>query len=453
MVSGSQRLPFREADVAQTSPTDEIHLPPFAVYDCLMCGWCCGQFDITFSEADRRQLDKLDWGEIFPDLKGKPWRLPTRRRPPADTWRLATRKDGTCVFLGENGACRMHAHTTEMGKALACTTFPFTIARTPTGIYVGLRFSCKAVAEGRGRTLDSRLGFIRRLVRRLADEGHSPLYHEDLFFDDDQRLSWTDYLTLEDALIATFLRSDLPLTHRVTLAWRLVSLVKEWDLKVWRGEVFRRQLQAKLNSLSEQYRDLEIPRPKLKPRERLMFRQFCFHFQRRTAAWYFGLGLLGKVRERAHWFCDGFRFAFNRGTVRLPDAGPIALRRVGDVRLPPFDEAADRMLSRYLASKLFGKQVFGRLFFGYTFFDGFVFLTLAYSAILWLARAYALARGAEVVSFEDMSWALRAVDFCYNYSPAPARTLERLRVRVLGGGDSAVRLAVAWGPEAELEDA
>ena len=439
--------------MAQTSPQDEIHLPPFVRYDCVQCGWCCGQFDITFSEDDARRLAKTEWGEVLPDLKDKDWRLPTKRTPPADTWRFATRKDGTCVFLGEGGACRMHTHTTEMGKALACTTFPFTIARTPTGIYVGLRFSCLSVAEGTGRTLDSRLGFLRRLIRRLGKEGHSPLYYEDLFFDREKRILWGDYLALEDALIATFLRTDLPLTHRVTLAWRLVSIVREWDLSVWRGEVFRRQLHARLNTLIEQYRELDIPRPKLKGRERLMFRQFCYHFQRRTAAWYFGLGRWGKVRERAHWFMDGVRFAFNRGTVRLPDGGPIPLRRVGDVRLPPFDEAADRMLSRYLAAKLFGKQVFGRLFFGYTFYDGFVFLTLAYAAILWLARGYALARGTEVVSLEDLTWALRAVDFCYNYSPAAGRSTERIRVRTLGGGDSAVRLAVAWGPDDEPEGA
>ena len=35
------------------------------------------------------------------------------------------------------------------------------------------------------------------------------------------------------------------------------------------------------------------------------------------------------------------------------------------------------------------------------------------------------------------------MDFCYGYSAAPALILERLRVRILSHGDTAIRLVLA----------
>ena len=445
--------PVEGALLARRSDRPEILLPPFALYDCVMCGWCCGQYDITVSEQDHKRLARNDWGEMIPDLAGVEWGRPTGKREPEDTWRLATRPDGRCVFLSKRGVCLMHAQVTEMGKALACATFPFSIADTPSGVYVGLRFSCKSVAEGTGRTLESRRPFLERLVRRLEREGHSPVYRDPIRFDGARTLGWSDYLKLEDTLIAALLRAELPMTHRVAMAWRLVTLVREWDLENMRRGEFWPRLQALNADLTEQYRGLELTRPELKPRERVLFRQFLNLFHRRAAPSYFAQSLGKRLRERLRWFVDGIRFAMGRGRVRLREAaGPVALRKAASVRLGPLDPKQERMLSRFMACKIFGKQIFGRLFFGYSFFDGFAFLTCAYASVLWYARAFALARGAGEVSTEDLSWAIRTVDFSYNYSEAPSRKVERLRVRTLARDDTAVRLAVAWGEGCVAEE-
>ena len=428
--------------------TQPIHLPPFANYDCVMCGWCCRQFDITFSEADHRKLAQKDWRALVPEIGGQAWCRPTRKRPPKDPWRFVTRPDGSCVFLGDGGGCLMHTHTTEMGKALACTTFPFTIASTPTGMYAGLRYSCKSVAERVGPPVTERLEFVQKLAKRLADEGHSPRYGDTVDYDGERALAWSDYLKLEDALIATFLRQDMPLTHRVVMAWRVVSLVDKLDPDRLKGSSFQESLHKIVSRLGEEFPGLDIPKPALKPREKVMFRQFVSNFHRRADTAYFSLNPLRKARERARWFFDGVRFAKGSGRVRLHDTGqPVSLDDVASVRLPPLTAEQDHMLSRFLAGKLFGKQVFGKLFFGYPFRPGFTFLVLAHASALWLARALALARGRDRVSDDDIAWAIRHVDFCYNYTKVHAKGTERMRVATLQKDDSAARLAVAYGDD------
>jgi len=428
---------------------DTLHLPPFGRYDCVMCGWCCRQYDITFSADDYRRLSDKDWARLVPQaVEGRAWASPTGLRPPHDPWRLATRKDGRCVFLGGEGKCLMHEHTTEQGKALACMAYPFTIAATPTGIYVGLRHSCKSVAEGTGQAVETRRPFVEKLARRLAEEGHRPSYGPVVAYDRGQTMEWADYLTLEDALVATLLRADMDLTRRVVMAWRVVSLVGEKGLAEARGAAFRQGLHRVVGELGAGFPRLRIPRPALVGRERVVFRQFVNIFHRRASPGYFGLSLAGKARERWRWFMDGVRFARGRGYMRFHDTDrEIRIEDVERVRLAPFDEDQSRMLSRYLAGKLFGKQVFGALFFGYDFRPGFTFLVCAYDAILWLARALALAAGRDAVTAPDLAWAIRHVDFCYNYSKAPAHRTERLRVKTLARGDSAARIAVALGPE------
>nr|HRU07668.1 YkgJ family cysteine cluster protein [Candidatus Brocadiia bacterium] len=396
---------------------DTLHLPPFARYDCVMCGWCCKQYDITFSAEDYKRLSAKDWARLAPQAVARgAWATPTGRKPPRDPWRLATQADGRCAFLGDDGRCLMHEHTTETGKALACAAYPFTIAATPSGVYVGLRHSCKSVAEGTGQAVETRRPFVEKLARRLAEEGHHPVYGPAVSFDQGQVMDWEDYLMLEDALVATLLRADMDMTRRVVMAWRVVSLVAESGLVHARGRAFREGLGRIVSDLGAEFPKLRIPRPALKGRERIVFRQFVNIFHRRAPPGYFNLSLPGKARERWRWFMDGVRFARGKGSIRLRDTErAIRIEDVERVRLAPLDEDQSRMLSRYLACKLFGKQVFGALFFNYDFRPGFTFLVCAYDAVLWMARALALAAGRDTVATPDLAWAIRHVDFCYNY--------------------------------------
>ena len=430
-----------------------IHIPPFAHYDCKLCGWCCRQYYITFSEEERRALVRRDWDALVPQVAGKAWYEATGKARPGDPWQLRPREDGRCLFLSDDRLCLMHRHVGEMGKPLPCGAFPFTVAFTPSGVYVGLRYSCPAAGEGHGRPWEARRDFLARLVDRLRRSGPVPRYVEPVRFDPDRVLAWDDYLKLEDALVATMLRTDMSLTHRVVMAWRLVGLVGQLDLDKVSGQAFLNRLQDLGGVLAEKFRTIDIPQPELLARERVVFRQFAYLFHRRTGPAFFQRSWWWRLGRRLAWLQGGVRFARGRGCVLLTETDrPIDLRDLETVRMEPFDPEQAGLLSRYLAGKLFAKHVFGRLFHDFPFRQGYTVLTAAYAAILWYARGLALAAGREVVATRDLVDAIRLVDFCYGYSKAPTLPSERLRVWALARDDSAARLAVAYGPRANRDD-
>ena len=95
-----------------------------------------------------------------------------------------------------------------------------------------------------------------------------------------------------------------------------------------------------------------------------------------------------------------------------------------------------------MAAKVFGKQYFGPLFFRYSLLDGLAFLLLTAGAVMWYARARALARGAETTNAADVIESIRYVDHGYGASAAPGMMIERVRVKVLRHGATAARVVL-----------
>ncbi len=112
---------------------EQLHIPPFVSYACQSCGWCCHQYDITFSSEEYERLSKHDWSRLEPSLAGKTWCEPLKDSATPDTYRLRYGQDGACVFLSSDNRCLMHKHVGELGKTFACGVYPFTFASTPTG--------------------------------------------------------------------------------------------------------------------------------------------------------------------------------------------------------------------------------------------------------------------------------------------------------------------------------
>jgi len=116
-----------------------LHIPPFVNYDCTLCGWCCHQYDISFSQEDYERLAKREWGALEPDLAGREWCAPLRGERGYAQYRLRYTPEGACVFLGRDNKCLMHKHVGELGKALGCCVYPFTFVDSPTGRSSGAR--------------------------------------------------------------------------------------------------------------------------------------------------------------------------------------------------------------------------------------------------------------------------------------------------------------------------
>src|SRR5579863_3499514 len=135
-------------DLAMT--TLPLQLPTIQNWCCHNCGGCCRQHAIEITQEEYERIKGQGWtGQpgygpeqpLFEWHAGPPWKK---------RYRLAHRSDGACVFLNEQGLCRIHAKFGEPAKPLACRVYPYAFHPAGKEITVSLRFSCPSVVANRG---------------------------------------------------------------------------------------------------------------------------------------------------------------------------------------------------------------------------------------------------------------------------------------------------------------
>ena len=97
-------------------------LPIVEAWDCHGCGRCCRGTIIRLNDGDRERLRRTALGRA-PRLS-----RPEDRHPPRlveTAARSGKRKDGRCIFLTEDGLCRIHREFGLAAKPLVCQMFPF----------------------------------------------------------------------------------------------------------------------------------------------------------------------------------------------------------------------------------------------------------------------------------------------------------------------------------------
>src|SRR5262249_28142361 len=134
------------------------HLPVVQNWDCHVCGTCCKEYVVTVTDEEKRRIEAQGWDRVN-DLEG---RAPFVRHGPSSArpgacWarggRANNRPDGSCVFLSEQGRCRVHERHGYETKPLPCRLFPFVLVPTGDHWSVGLRYACPSAAANKGRPL------------------------------------------------------------------------------------------------------------------------------------------------------------------------------------------------------------------------------------------------------------------------------------------------------------
>lgn len=419
-----------------------LHIPAFLNYACERCGWCCRQEGIPISEAEQRRIAATPWAEVEPELADKElWKpLPHGRSSSDAPLQLGYTPGLGCVFLTEKGLCRIHSHVSESAKPLRCRVFPFSFADTPSGVYVGARFSCPAVAFGRGRPLVHEEGLLRRQARSVRRTIGLPRFDEEVTVRAGETIPWEDYLELEAALTRVLFRDELPLKRRLLAFHEFTGLLGEAQFEKVRGERFKEFVELLEEGLLLEAQGKEFPaRPGRL--HRMLFRLFNLQFQQRGEILAGGRRVWRGIRGRLRMTKRAAQLLAGRGTIPLDDfPGSFSIRELAGVRLHDFALENENALSRFMAAKLFGKQIFGRMFYGYSLLDGLRFLMLTAGSALWYARAHALARGAEETRYEDIVEGIRYVDYCYAWSAVPGQAGRRMLLRLLSGGAMPARV-------------
>lgn len=141
-------------------------LPLEERWSCHGCGICCRHVIIELSREEYQRIRNQGWAKD-PALAGKRLFVRTRIWPPR--YRLAHRKDGYCVFLTEEGRCRIHERFGAEAKPLVCRMFPYQTVSLDQFAYLTLRHNCPSVIRHEGLPLSQQ----EEEWRRLAE--HPPL--------------------------------------------------------------------------------------------------------------------------------------------------------------------------------------------------------------------------------------------------------------------------------------
>ncbi len=393
-------------------------LPVVQNWDCHVCGNCCKEYVVTVTDEERQRIEAQGWDKD-PLIGGRP--LFKKSGPPwARRYTLNRREDGSCIFLSENGRCRVHERFGYETKPLPCRLFPFVLVPAGDHWRVGMRFACPSAADNKGRAVAGHDATLRQfaleLDRREGLSEKGPMLPPVL--QGRTRIDWPDLFRFVTALLGLVRDQKDRLERRLRKCLALAELCRQADFDEVKGSRLGEFLQIVTSSLDE-----TVPAdPGTVPPPgwvgRILFRQAVAVFTRKDQGPDRGVARHGRLALLA----AAWRFARGKGDVpRLHEKMPHTTFEQVEAAAGSLPPEAEEILERYYTVKIESLQFCGGANFNLPFWEGLEMLLLTYPILRWAARGMTDRPPAEA-----LSRALTIVDDHFGYN----RVLRAQRQRV-----------------------
>ena len=419
-----------------------LTLPTIQNWSCHNCGGCCRQHAIEVTEEERQRILSQGWtandgtptgDALFERHAGPPW---------AKRFRLAHQPDGACVFLNEQGLCRIHAKFGEAAKPLACRIYPYAFHPAGKQVTVSLRFSCPSVVANRGRSMKQNADEIKQLARAIVPEGYERAPPPAL--NANGSVSWPDFFRLVNAIDADLNRTDMPFAVKLQLILLWLAVVEEAHFDKLSGaqlseflDIIRQSVEENGRAMAEGQWSIAAGPPV--PMARMQFRLLTAQYARKDTAADLSSGWRGRWRL--------FRAAtkFARGTGNVPPLQSVFREVPFEALEQPFGFPAEceELWTRYFRVKVQGLHFCGGAYYGESLVEGFQSLALIFPATMWIARWLAASQNRTQLTVDDVSHALNISDHHHGYSPIFGSFGFRRRVRTLAQMSEIPRL-IRW---------
>ncbi|MCE2883178.1 MAG: YkgJ family cysteine cluster protein [Planctomycetaceae bacterium] len=387
-------------------------------YSCHGCGNCCRDFTVQLRDADLAKLEAQKWEErlgerVTVEFRGRRY--------------LRQRADGACVFLMDDGLCRVHKEFGFAEKPVACQLFPFVLAPDDAKTHVGISFACQSVRENKGAELRSHLSEVDRMSRALPETRlatHRPFLADAMAAGDGE----LDALAqICDRFLA---RTDVTLRDRFDgLAWLAASLGKAKLAEV-RAKRFSELLTLLAAALPAELEHLPVE-PAL-PKQVRMLRQAVY--ARLEDVQVNDAKSRGRLRTVLAQLLSSRAFSRGKGRVPAIARGLLAgtdfrtIDAIPPLSESPDHEAIDALLSRYARATILGGRAWGAGYYGWPALRGLQALVLNIACTAWTARALAASRGHAHATLDDVRDALGRIDRHAGRAPWLGSVGERLRL-------------------------
>lgn len=420
-----------------------IHPPiPSQRYDCHGCTNCCRDLVVQLTPADRKKIDAGGWADrlgVSPYVRAG--RITALNHKP----------DGGCVFLSEDGQCRIHAEDGMTAKPLACRIFPFTLTPGDDALHASFRFDCPSVAKNDGSPLSKHRSELNRLAKSLAESALSEIAPapSEYLLDKYHRLKDRTVDHLIEQLERWISDRKRPIHRRLiglsewvrTLASTKLNRFDD-DRLIELTTLLMSDMDAAASSIESKPLDPPSPR-QLKMLYQSVF-SHCEHVTLEEAR----VSLLKRTAIYWDQFKRTRRLSPGRGPIprlgTLPEGGRIEQVHAvqPDANLP--EKECDSLLTRYLQARITGRSAFGRGYYGWPILDGLQALLLSIATIGWLTRRVAVLNGRTVYRFEDVVAAVGLVDRTTGRAPELGAHSARMRLRFLTEDNGLLRLLTTY---------
>jgi lysine-N-methylase len=404
------------------------HLPVIQRWDCHQCGNCCTDYWVPVTPEERRRIEEQGWSQL-PEFQGIPLFVrygPFWRRK----WRLNQREGDRCIFLDENGLCRIHTKFGPEAKPFACRLYPYVLVPVGNHYRVSLRFACPSATANKGRPLTEQMGELKdyavgfeRWHREMNPHAHTPSEDQLLALGQGDWLPWSDMFILGDE----FLRILESRQQSLVVRWlKILGIARVcWEARF--DKVRGGRLREFLHLVGD---SVELELPELIRRSgrptwvgRVLFRNFLAISLRKDQ------GVRRGIASRSRLGLLLAMWQMLRGRGKLPPLQkglPEVTFAELEGPLPEFPPSAWELLDRYYLVKMQSLQFFGPAFMNYPFLIGLELLALTLPMILWLARGYRERGGTAAVEK-----AVQVIDENFGYSPFLNSFRQRLALRIL----------------------
>jgi lysine-N-methylase len=406
-------------------------LPQNQNFTCHSCTHCCRTYIVTVTDEERERLLRQRWeeklslsaDELFQrvDVGGE-----------REKWRLGHDESGACVFLAEDGLCRIHAEFGENAKPMECQIYPFAFVQTGNRARVNLRFACPSVAGNHGKSIRAQQRALERLAQRYlaaAEKPSSPILRDGV------EITWEQCDAMAQTFIAAVTDESLDLTARFLCASQLLEVLRHVPSadRIKNFGSYRAQLAEGIPSEG-------VQRVKPKHGTRVLFRQLAAIYGK-------------KESEASGWSNFITALSLIAGKGELPPLQPhLPKARFEDLEHPigSLDNESIELLTRFYRVKLSSLAFFGSAHFGYTFIEGLGALLLTYPMILYFARWFGREGEAPAepalggsLALPAVSQAVQLIDAAYGYRRALALEAQQKRIGLLTQEGALSRL-IAW---------
>lgn len=411
-------------------------LPVVQNWDCHGCTNCCRQYAVRVTPQEQARIEAQGWDQD-PEMAGVQLFVREGRFWNKQTY-LNHHGVGGCVFLNEQGRCRIHAKFGEQAKPLACRLYPFVLVPAGSALRVGVRFACPSVTQNQGVPLREHASALQPLADEFARQigWTEPIDPPKLA--GSQRVDWPDLLQFVRALRDIVADDQTPLEFALRKTLAVGRLCRQARFERVSGPRLREFLEVVSASVEvDLVKAGAVPPPSWMGR--LLFRQTAATCIRKDGGPERGLAAHGR------WalFASAIRFVWGSGRV------PALHRLIPDVcfeQLEVPDASAwtddcEQLLRRYFRVKLESLQFCGPTNFQLSFWDGWDLLVLMYPLIRWLTRA--IRHQPNTDSLTALQQSVRIIDDNFGFHPHLGTLRQYFATRTLSDRGELDRL-VAW---------